>query len=114
MDEHIYYLLQDLKDTLDNDPRIIRLNETEKTMNQNEEVMLLAYKKDLANSEYNDLLKAFKEDNEQVIASRKRLLDAKNKLESHPVVKEYLDAFKEVKMLLYEVNKTLFYDLLGE
>ena len=42
--DDIYSLSYELKDLLSNDPRIIRLNELEKRMNENEEVMALSYK----------------------------------------------------------------------
>ena len=110
MDEHIYDLVNKLKTVLDNDERIIALNKIENEMNKNEEVMLLSYQKDLASNEYSDLLKIYDENSDQVLASRKRLLAAKMRLESHPVVKEYMKAFSEVRLLLFEVNKILFDD----
>ena len=35
MDDKIYFLTKELKNTLDNDERIVRLNELEKAMNDN-------------------------------------------------------------------------------
>ena len=113
MDEQIYFLINKLKNAIDNDDRIIALNKIEKEMNESEEVMLLAYKKDLASNEYSDLLKIYDENSDQVIASRNRLLEAKERLESHPLVKEYLKAYKEVRLLLFEVNNILFKDFRG-
>lgn len=113
MDEQIYFLINKLKNAIDNDDRIITLNKIEKEMNENEEVMLLAYKKDLATNEYSDLLKIYDENSDQVIVSRNRLLEAKERLESHPLVKEYLKAYKEVRLLLFEVNNILFKDFRG-
>ena len=49
--DDIYSLSYELKDLLTNDPRTIRLNELEKKMNESEEVMALAYQKDVAVSE---------------------------------------------------------------
>lgn len=113
MDEKIYLLVEELKATLDGDERIIHLNKIEKEMNENEEVILLSYKKDLAASSYSDLLKIYNEENEQVIIARKKLLEAKNNLDNHPVVREYLKSFQEVRTLLYEVNNILFDDFKG-
>ena len=56
MVSNIYLLAGGLKDLLDNDERIIRLNKLEKQMNENEEVMALSYQKDLAVSAYSDAL----------------------------------------------------------
>lgn len=113
MDDKIYFLTKELKNALDNDERIVRLNELEKVMNDNEEVMALSYRKDVANDRYNDLLKIYKEDDEVVIKARQELIKKKEELESHPAVKEYLKAYSEVRMLLFELNNILFKDFKG-
>ena len=113
MDEQIYTLTKKLKFALDNDERIIVLNNIEKEMNDNEEVMALAYRKDLASDEYNDLLKIYDENHPSVAAAKERLYLAKKRLDEHHLVKRYLEAFREVKLLLFEVNKILFDDFKG-
>ena len=110
MDDKIYFLTQDLKKEMDNDPRFIRLDELNKRMNDDENVIRLAMKKDELNDKYNDLLRFYKDDDEVVVKTRKELLAAKIELESHPLVKEYLEAYNEVKTLLLEVNDILFKD----
>ena len=113
MDEQVYFCLNNLKNALENDERIVKLNQIEKEMNENEEVMALAYQKDLASNEYSDLLKIYDEKDDHLNPARERLIAAKERLESHPVVKEYLKAYKEVKLLLFEVNKIIFSDIIG-
>lgn len=110
MDDKIYFLTKDLKNEMDKDPRFIRLNELNKKMNDDESVIRLAIKKDELNDKYNDLLRFYKDDDEVVVKARKELLQAKIELESHPLVKEYLKAYNEVKLLLLEVNDILFSD----
>ena len=88
MDEQVYFCLNNLKNALENDERIVKLNQIEKEMNENEEVMLLAYQKDLASDEYSDLLKIYDEKDERLNPSREKLIKAKERLESHQVVKE--------------------------
>ena len=111
MDASIYNLTLELKELMKNDERFIRLNELEKKMNDNEEVMRLSYLKDATNNEYNDALKYYSEDDEHVLKARLKLKEAKEKLDTHPVVKKYLEAYKEVRDLLLEVNDILFGDL---
>ena len=48
MPNDIYTKTSDLKEKLNGDPRVVLLNKLEKEMNDNEEVMALAYKKDMA------------------------------------------------------------------
>ena len=114
MDEKIFYLTDELKKEMDSDPRFLRLQEIEEKMNNDEEVMRLAYQKDLKSDRYNDLLKIYDDKHPLVVSARKELVEAKTNLESHPLVKEYLKAYAEVKMLLYKVNDILFGDFKGE
>ena len=109
--DDIYSLSYELKDLLTNDSRIILLNELEKKMNDSEEVMALSYQKDVAVSEYSDALNHFLEDSEEVRKARLRLKEAKENLDTHPLVRKYLEAYKEVRDLLLEVNDILFNDL---
>ena len=110
MDDKIYFLTKSLREEMDKDPRFINLLRLEQEINNNEEVMKLAYKKDMANTKYNDLLKYYKEEDELVVNARKELFKAKKELDSHPLVKEYLKAYSEVEQLLYQVNNILFKD----
>ena len=114
MDEKIFSLTDELKKEMDNDPRFLKLQEIEEKMNNDEEVMRLAYQKDLKSDRYNDLLKIYDDKHPLVVSARKELVEAKTNLESHPLVKEYLKAYAEVKMLLYKVNDILFGDFKGE
>ena len=108
MDEKILSLTYQLKTALDNDPRIVLLNKLENDMNNNEEVMALSYHKDMALDRYNEMVKYFKDDSEEVINARRLLADAKKELESHPLVREYLSAYQQVRMLYEHINETLF------
>ena len=108
MAEDIYLKAEHLKQSLNNDPRIIRLNELEKKMNDDEEVMALAYQKDVAATNYSDVLKYYSEDSEQAKEALKKLHYAKLALDSHPLVIEYLCAYKEVRELYEQVNEILF------
>ena len=77
MDDKIYFLSKELREAMDNDPRFIKLLELEKKVNDNEEIILLASKKDNANNKYNDFLKYYPEDDENVVNARKELFEAK-------------------------------------
>ena len=108
MEDNIYSKAEKLKELLLQDERVIRLNELEKQMNENEEVMALAYQKDLAASDYSDVLNHFSENSDEAKQALKKLHAAKLKLDNHPLVKEYLSYYKEVRELYEEINKILF------
>ena len=108
MSQDIYSLAFALKELLNDDPRLIRLNELEKKMNESEEVMALAYQKDVAVSEYSDALNHFARNSEEVKAAQHNLHIKKEALDNHPLVREYLKAYSEVRDLYYELNDILF------
>ena len=108
MEKDIYLKAENLKELLSKDPRIIKLNELEKKMNEDEEVMSLAYKKDMASVNYSDVLNHFSEDSKEAQKVLKELHEAKLNLDNHPLVKEYMKAYIEVRELYEEINKILF------
>ena len=110
MVSNIYLLAGELKDLLDNDERIIRLNKLENELNNNEEVMALSYQKDLAVSSYSDALNHFANDSEEIKKYQHELFLKKEALDNHPLVKSYLKAYSEVRDLYFQVNEILFND----
>ena len=111
MVSNIYLLAGELKDLLDNDERLIRLNKLENELNNNEEVMALSYQKDLAVSAYSDALNHFANDSEEIKKYQHELFLKKEALDNHPLVKSYLKAYSEVRDLYFQINEILFNDL---
>ena len=111
MVSNIYLLAGELKDLLDNDERIIRLNKLENELNNNEEVMALSYQKDLAVSSYSDALNHFANNSEEMKKYQHDLFLKKEALDNHPLVKEYLKAYSEVRDLYFQINEILSNDL---
>lgn len=106
--EKIYALSYELKKAIDNDERVILLERLENEMNNSEEVMKLAYVKDMKADNYENALRFFKEDSDEVKLARQELYLAKKALDEHPLVKAYLKAYSEVRDLYFEVNQRLF------
>jgi len=97
-----------LKEALMNDPRIIRLNDLEKKMNEDDSVMALAYQKDIASSRYSDILSIYcKEEAPEVKKAREELIEAKTTLYEHPLVREYLDVYQSVRSIYQRINNNI-------
>ena len=111
MEEKTLQKAYELKELLNNDERYLLLLEKERDMENDEEVCLLSYKKDLANNNYNDVLRHFTSDSKEAKKAQKELFEAKKALDSHPKVIAYLKAYSEVRILLEEINNILFKDL---
>ena len=108
MDELTIRKAYELKEILQNDERYLLLLQKEKEMEEDEEVCLLSYKKDVANAKYNDVLRYYSNDSKEAKEAQKELYEAKKELESHPKVIAYLKAYSELRKLLEEVNNILF------
>jgi cell fate (sporulation/competence/biofilm development) regulator YlbF (YheA/YmcA/DUF963 family) len=109
MKKEIYIDVYNLKEALAKDPRIIRLNELERKMNNDDSVMALAYQKDIASSRYGDMLTIYSNDEvDEVKKARDELIKAKSLLYMHPTVKEYLEAFQAVRTIYQDINKKIF------
>jgi len=104
-------LAYEIKDLLDNDVRVSLLSEKEKIMENDIEAMKLAYLKDLRETEYSDSLKHFSQNSEEVKKAQKELFLAKEKLDLHQSVKDYLRAYKTVRELYHSINYILFDEL---
>ena len=111
MEEKLLNLVYELKDALKNDERIILLNKLEKEMENNEEVIILSRQKDECMDRYNDVLRFYNEDSKKAKESLKRLHEAKLALDMHPLVRQYLAAYKEVRELYEKINYDLFSSL---
>lgn len=109
MNEQILNKCQLLKEAIEKDPRILLLNQLEKEIENNEEVMVLSYKKDVALANYEDTIKYFKDDQDKIQKAQKLLAESKYNLDIHPLVKQYNKAYLEVKLMYEEINKQLFY-----
>ena len=100
----------ELKELIAQDERFIILSVKEKEMETNEEVMALSYNKDLKETYLSDALKHFPSNSPEVKHARVELFHANERLDSHPLVKEYLKAYKEVEQVLNSINEILFKD----
>ena len=101
-------LTSELKNKIENSEIMQSLLIYEKEMENNEEVMALSYRYSCAQVDYSDLLKYYKEDSDEVRNAQKKLYESKLKLETHPVVKKYLDKYQELKDLYREIENELF------
>lgn len=111
MDERIYQLATSLSNSLENEEDVILLNKLEKELNDSYEVYKLSEKKDLCLETYSRLKDCFNDDHPDVIKALKELKAAKEELNNHPLVKQYLEVYSRVRDLYMEIDNILFSDL---
>jgi len=107
MDERIYNLAVNINEELNKNEDVLLLNEIEKKMNDSYEVYSLSNKKDEALEKYVSNKELYGEDHDITINSRNVLKKAKEDLQNHPLVKEYLEVYSRVRNLYLEIDDIL-------
>ncbi len=108
MKKELMDALTALKEAMREDPRFKRLEETEKAAASSKEVQSLHKKMEEIAKEYELALSTHANSDEAVKAIEKRLYVAKLEFDSHPLVKDYSDAFTVVKDLTLKIDDLLF------
>ena len=108
MDEILLDKAAKLKDDLNSLPEVKELERLNKLLNENEEVMRLAYKKDMAATKYEDSIRYFGKDSSEAIEAQKCLHLAKLELDKHELVIAYNKQYKIVREIYDKINKEIF------
>ena len=108
MSKDIYNLAYELKELLVNDERIKTLNSLEEKMNNDNQVMSLAYQKDMACLKYSDALNHYTRESKEVKEAQKELHEKKLVLDTNETVRDYLKSYSAVRDLYAEINDILF------
>ncbi len=111
MDSKLLIELENLKDDIKNSLEYKEFIVCEKELEESEEVQILSYKKEMAIVNYEDSLKYFKEDSDEVKAAKDKLNQAISLLNSNEIVIKYNKALTKLNILLKEVEQEIFGDL---
>ena len=110
MNNPLYEEVYKLRDQMKSDPRFLALKEMDEKLNNNEEVMKLAYQKEMAIVEYEDALNHYGKNSAELKKAQQNLAKCKLNLDNHPLVKEYYLALQKVREMDRKVNEKLFDD----
>ena len=89
-------------------PEVKELECLNKLLNENEEVMKLAYRKDVAATKYEDAIRFFGENSNEALGARKVLYQAKLALDENELIKQYNEAYKKVRKIYDKINEEIF------
>ena len=108
MDQILLEKASKLKEELDNLPEVKELERLNKLLNENEDVMRLAYRKDMCATKYEDAVRYFGQDSDEAIEAQKALHLAKLELDKHELVVSYNKQYKIVREIYDRINKEIF------
>ncbi|MFA6667317.1 MAG: hypothetical protein WCS51_03055 [Bacilli bacterium] len=77
-------------------------------LENSDEVKLLSYKKDMAIVEYEDTLKHYNKNSNEVLSAEKVMAKSIYELNNHKLVKEYNASFAKLNNVYEEINQELF------
>src|SRR5574344_2300146 len=77
-------------------------------LENSDEVKLLSYKKDMAIVEYEDALKHYNKNSQEVLNVEKVMAKSIYELNNHKLVKEYNASFAKLNNVYEEINQELF------
>lgn len=107
MNEVVSELTYKLKEELKNSIEYKQLKQFEKELENNKDIQLLVYKKDMLIVKLEDILKYKDKNNVEVLMIQKEINDCLTKINSFEIVKKYNKALSEFNALLDKINKEI-------
>lgn len=104
----IITLAQNLKDHLESDERVLKLNELDQALNQNQTLLLLTETYQRSQNNYQSMWESFGDDSPQLLRARAELHQVKIQVDSHPLVRDYLKAYGQVRELYSKIQLEVF------
>lgn len=107
MNEVVSELTYKLKEELKNSIEYKQLKQFEKELENNKDIQLLVYKKDMLIVKLEDILKYKDKNSVEVFMIQKEINDCLTKINSFEIVKKYNKALSEFNALLDKINKEI-------
>ena len=107
MNEVVSELTYKLKEELKNSIEYKQLKQFEKELENNKDIQLLVYKKDMLIVKLEDILKYKDKNSVEVLMIQKEMNDCLTKINSFEIVKKYNKALSEFNALLDKINKEI-------
>ena len=108
MNQNVLEKSYELKSAIDSSPEVKELERLNKLLNENEEVMRLAYRKDVCTTKYEDAVRYFGQNSDEARNAQKDLYQAKLELDNNELVKAYNNQYKIVRKIYDKINEELF------
>jgi len=97
-----------LKELLEEDERVQRLNDLDQALNQNQTLLMLTETYQKAQANYQAMWESYGDESPHLLRARAELHQVKTQVDSHPLVREYLQAYGRVRELYQLIQHKIF------
>ena len=108
MNQNLLEKASEIKAEIESLPEVIELKRLDKLLNENEEVMKLCYKKDIAATKFEDAVRYFGKESDEANKAQKALYQAKLELDQNELVRQYNEQYKKVRKIYDKINEEIF------
>ena len=108
MNQNLLEKAYEIKAEIESLPEVIELKRLDKLLNENEEVMKLCYKKDVAATKFEDAVRYFGKESDEAEQAQKALYQAKLELDQNELVKQYNEQYKKIRKIYDKINEEIF------
>ena len=108
MNQNLLEKATQIRQEIESLPEVQELKRLDKILNENEEVMKLCYRKDVAATKFEDTVRYFGKESDEALAAQKVLYQAKLELDQNELVKAYNEQYKKVRKIYDKINEEIF------
>jgi cell fate (sporulation/competence/biofilm development) regulator YlbF (YheA/YmcA/DUF963 family) len=97
-----------LKEELEADDRVKRLNQLDAALNQDQSLIQLTEKYHQAQANYQAMWESYGDDSPHLLRARAELHQVKTQVDTNPLVRDYLKAYGQVREIYQRIQQTIF------
>ena len=101
-------LARELKETLEQDQRVVLLNQLDQLLNQNQTLLTLSETYQRAQANYQSMWESFGDESSHLLRARAELHQVKIQVDSHPLVRDYLKSYGQVREIYQMIQQKIF------
>lgn len=101
-------LAHQLKETLEEDHRVVLLNQLDQQLNQNQTLLALSESYQRAQANYQAMWESYGDDSPHLLRARAELHQVKLQVDSHPLVRDYLKTYGQVREIYQTIQHKIF------
>lgn len=101
-------LARELKEILEQEQKVVLLNQLDLLLTQNQPLLILSESYQRAQANYQSMWESYGDDSPHVLRARSELHQVKIQVDSHPLVRDYLKAYGQVREIYQLIQQKIF------